>query len=140
MFGLFKSGKKSGKPKILIVDDEPDYITTIQQHLEWSNYQTAVAVNGQEGLEKAASEKPDLILLDTSMPIMNGHDTLERMSKDPQLKNIPVIMVTAACEMDDIATASSFGVVDYIAKPFDFAELKEKIANALAGKKALSGV
>jgi response regulator of citrate/malate metabolism len=49
-------------------------------------------------------------------------------------------MVTAACEMDDIATASSFGVVDYIAKPFDFAELKEKIASALAGKKALSGV
>ncbi len=140
MFGLFKSGKKSGKPKILIVDDEPDYVATIQQHLEWSNYKTAVAVNGQEGLEKAASEKPDLILLDTSMPIMNGHDTLERMSKDPQLKNIPVIMVTAACEMDDIATASSFGVVDYIAKPFDFAELKEKVANALAGKKALSGV
>jgi CheY-like chemotaxis protein len=140
MFGLFKSGKKSGKPKILIVDDEPDYVTTIQQHLEWSDYQTAVAVNGQEGLEKAASEHPDLILLDTNMPVMNGHDTLERMSKDPQLKNIPVIMVTAACEMDDIATASSFGVVDYIAKPFDFAELKEKIANALAGKKTLSGV
>ena len=140
MFGLFKSDKKSGKPKILIVDDEPDYVLTIQQHLEWSNYQTAVAVNGQEGLEKAASEKPDLILLDTNMPIMNGHETLENMSKDPQLKGIPVIMVTAACEMDDIATASSFGVVDYIAKPFDFAELKEKIANALAGKKALSGV
>ena len=140
MFGLFKSDKKSGKPKILIVDDEPDYVTTIQQHLEWSDYQTAVAVNGQEGLEKAASEHPDLILLDTNMPVMNGHDTLERMSKDPQLKNIPVIMVTAACEMDDIATASSFGVVDYIAKPFDFNELKEKIANALAGKKTLSGV
>jgi CheY-like chemotaxis protein len=140
MFGLFKSGKKSGKPKILIVDDEPDYVATIQQHLEWSNYRTAVAVNGQEGLEKAASEQPDLILLDTNMPVMNGHETLERLSKDPQLKNIPVIMVTAACEMDDIATASSFGVVDYIAKPFDFAELKEKIANAIAGKKALSGV
>jgi CheY-like chemotaxis protein len=71
---------------------------------------------------------------------MNGHETLEHLSKDPQSKSIPVIMVTAACEMDDIATASSFGVVDYIAKPFDFAELKEKIANALAGKKALSGV
>jgi CheY-like chemotaxis protein len=140
MFGLFKTGKKSGKSKILIVDDEPDYVTTIQQHLEWSNYQTVVAVNGKEGLEKAASEKPDLILLDTNMPIMNGHETLENMSKDPQFKGIPVIMVTAACEMDDIATASSFGVVDYIAKPFDFAELKEKIANAIAGKKALSGV
>jgi CheY-like chemotaxis protein len=140
MFGLFKSNKKSGKAKILIVDDEPDYVSTIKQHLEWSNYATVVATNGKEGLEKAASEKPDLILLDTSMPVMDGHETLEHLSKDPQLKNIPVIMVTAACEVDDIATASSFGIVDYISKPFDFAELKDKIANALEGKKALSGV
>jgi len=140
MFGLFKSDKKSGKAKILIVDDEPDYVSTIKQHLEWNNYEAVVAVNGKEGLDKAASEKPDLILLDTSMPVMNGHETLEHLSKDPQLKGIPVIMVTAACEVDDIATASSFGVVDYIAKPFDFAELKEKIANALEGKKSLSGV
>jgi CheY-like chemotaxis protein len=140
MFGLFKTGKKAGQAKILIVDDEPDYLSTIQHHLEWANYLTVVAVNGKEGLEKAASEKPDLILLDTSMPVMNGHETLEHLSKDPELKNIPVIMVTAACEVDDIATASSFGIVDYIAKPFDFAELKEKIANALEGKKSLSGV
>jgi len=140
MFGLFKSNKKAGNAKILIVDDEPDYVSTIQHHLEWSNYRTVVATNGKEGLEKAASEKPDLILLDTNMPVMNGHETLEQMSKDPQLKNIPVIMVTAACEVDDIATASSFGIVDYIAKPFDFAELKEKIANALEGKKSLSNV
>jgi adenylate cyclase len=140
MFGLFKSGKKTGKARILIVDDEPDFVSTIQHHLEWCNYQTIVAVNGKEGLEKAAAEKPDLILLDTSMPVMNGHETLENMSKNPQLKNIPVIMVTAACEVDDIATASSFGIVDYIAKPFDFAELKEKIANALEGKKSLSHV
>jgi CheY-like chemotaxis protein len=140
MFGLFKTGKKSGKVKILIVDDEPDFVSTIQHHLEWSNYQTVIATNGKEGLEKAASEKPDVILLDTSMPVMNGHETLEHLSKDPQLKSIPVIMVTAACEMDDIATASSFGIADYIAKPFDFAELKEKIANALEGKKTLSRV
>ena len=139
MLGLFKSKKKAGEAKILIVDDEVDYITTIQHHLEWSNYKTVLANNGKEGLEKAASEKPDLILLDTSMPVMNGHETLEHLSRDPQLKEIPVIMVTAACEVDDIATASSFGIVDYIAKPFDFTELKEKIANALAGKKALSG-
>jgi CheY-like chemotaxis protein len=140
MFGLFKSVKKSGKAKILIVDDEQDYVTTIQHHLEWANYQTVVASNGKEGLEKAASEKPDLILLDTSMPVMNGHETLEYLSRDPQLKSIPVIMVTAACEVDDIATASSYGIADYIAKPFDFAQLKEKIAGALEGKKSLSNV
>jgi CheY-like chemotaxis protein len=140
MFGLFKSGKKSGKVKILIVDDEPDYVSTIQHHLEWANYTTVVATNGKEGLEKAASEKPDLILLDTSMPVMDGHEMLEYLSKDPQLKNIPVIMVTAACEVDDIATASSYGISDYIAKPFNFTELKEKIAAALKGKKVLSGI
>ncbi|MBN2019696.1 MAG: response regulator [Sedimentisphaerales bacterium] len=140
MFGLFKSGKKTGKVKILLVDDEPDFVSTIKHHLEWANYEVVVANNGQEGLEKAASDKPDLILLDTNMPVMNGHDMLESLSKDPQMKNLPVIMVTAACEVDDIATASSFGIVDYIAKPFDFAELKEKIASSLEGKKHLSGV
>jgi len=138
MFGLFKSKKKSGKVKILIIDDEPDFVSTIRHHLEWSQYQTVAAANGKEGLEKAGSERPDIILLDTSMPVMNGHETLEHLSRDPQLRNIPVIMVTAACEMDDIATASSYGIVDYIAKPFDFTELKEKIANALEGSKALS--
>jgi adenylate cyclase len=140
MFGLFKSGKKSGKVKILIVDDEQDYVNTIQHHLEWANFQTVIASNGKEGLEKAASEKPDLILLDTNMPVMNGHETLEHLSKDPQLKSIPVIMVTAACEVDDIAAASSYGITDYIAKPFDFTELKDKIASALEGKKNLSSV
>ena len=138
MFGLFKSGKKTGKVKILLVDDEPDYVSTIKHHLEWANFEVVVANNGQEGLEKAASEKPDLILLDTSMPVMNGHETLEHLSGDQELKSIPVIMVTAACEVDDIATASSFGIVDYISKPFDFADLKEKIASALEGKKALN--
>ncbi len=140
MFGLFKSKNKAGHAKILIIDDEPDYVSTIQHHLEWSNYRTVVASNGKEGLEKAASENPDLILLDTSMPVMDGHETLEHLSSDPELKNIPVIMVTAACEMDDIATASSYGVTDYIAKPFDFAELREKISKALEKSKAPSGV
>jgi len=138
MFGLFKTKNKTAGVRILIVDDEPDYVETIKHHLEWSRYETITAGNGKEGLEKAAGEKPDLILLDTSMPVMNGHEMLEQLAKKPELKGIPVIMVTAACEMDDIATASSYGIVDYISKPFDFTELKEKISNALE-KKVLSG-
>ena len=128
------------KPRVLIVDDDIEITELLEDTLVSSGCCPITTYNGKDALEKAENEIPDLILLDTNMPIMNGHETLEHMSKDPQLKNIPVIMVTAACEMDDIATASSFGVVDYIAKPFDFTELKEKIANALAGKKALSGV
>jgi len=136
MFGLFKSKKQSNHAKILVVDDEQDFVTTIQHHLEWAQYEVATACNGKEGLEKAASEKPDLILLDTNMPVMNGHQMLEQLRKNPDFVNVPVIMVTAACEMDDIAAASSFGIADYIAKPFDFSDLKEKISAALEGKKA----
>ncbi len=136
MFGLFKPKKKSERPKILIVDDEPDYITAIQCRLEWSHYDVITASNGQEGLEKVTSERPDLVLLDTNMPVMNGHEVLERLKQHQELKNIPVIMVTALCEAQDVAKASSYGVVDYVAKPFDFSDLVEKIAKALENKVA----
>jgi len=139
MFGLFKSKKQKGNGhKILIVDDEPDYVSTVQYHLKWSGYDVVTAVNGKEGLEKTIIERPDLILLDTSMPVMNGWEVLERLRKHPDAGETPVIMVTARCEVPDIETASSFGISDYVAKPFDFARLKEKIESALEGKKSLA--
>lgn len=140
MFGLFKSKKKPTQAKILVVDDEPDLVSTVQCHLGWCHYEVITATNGKEGLEKAVNEKPDLILLDVSMPVMNGHEMLERLRKHPDLKDIPVIMLTALCEADDIAIVSSYGISDYVTKPFDFAELMEKIANALENKKTLSNV
>jgi len=140
MFGLFKSKKKHAQAKILVVDDEPDYVSTVECRLGWCGYKVITATNGKEALEKAVNEKPDLILLDTSMPVMNGHEMLERLRKHPDLKDIPVIMVTALCEAQDIATASSYGIEDYVAKPFDFTELLEKIANLLENKRTLSDV
>lgn len=140
MFGLFKSKKKSAQAKILIVDDEPDYVSTVECRLGWCGYEVIIATNGQEGLEKAESEKPDLILLDTSMPVMNGHEMLERLRKNPELKDLPVIMATTLCDAQNISVASSYGVVDYVAKPFDFTESMEKIAGALQNKKTLSNV
>jgi CheY-like chemotaxis protein len=138
MFKLFGSKKKSEQAKILVVDDEPDYITTVQCRLEWCHYEVVTATNGQEALEKAASEKPDLILLDTNMPVMNGHEMLEHLRRNPSLKDVPVIMVTARCEAEDVAAASAYGVADYVAKPFDFTELVEKISNALENRRTLS--
>jgi CheY-like chemotaxis protein len=134
MFGLTKSKKKSIAAKILVIDDEPDLVSTVQCRLEWCKFDVVTASNGQEGLEKATSEKPELILLDIDMPGMSGHEVLEHMSNRPDLKGIPVIMCTALCEAEDIAKASSYGVVDYIAKPFDFSELVEKISNVLGIK------
>jgi len=137
MFRWLKPKGKSAPAKILVVDDEADFVSTIQCRLEWCHYKVVTAANGTEALQKAEHEKPDLVLLDTSMPVMDGHQVLQRMRRHPLLKDMPVIMVTALCDPQDIAEASSYGVADYVAKPFDFAELLEKIAHALEGKKAL---
>lgn len=134
MFDLFKSKKNSIPAKILVIDDEPDLVSTVQCRLEWCKFEVVTAGNGQEGLDKAEKEKPDLILLDIDMPGMNGHEMLGHLRNRPGLKDIPVIMCTALCEAEDIARASSYGVVDYIAKPFDFSNLIEKISNVLGNK------
>lgn len=134
MLGLFKSKTKTTRPKILFVDDEADMVSTVETRLKWSDFDVVTASNGKEGLDKAVTEKPNLILLDTAMPVMNGYEMLERLRKNPQLKDIPVIMLTAMCEAQDIAKASSYGIADYVTKPFDFTELMEKISNALENK------
>ena len=131
MFRFFRSKKNSVTTKILVVDDEPDLVSTVRYRLEYCKFDVVTAGNGDEGLEKAASEKPDLILLDIDMPGMNGHEMLGHLRNRPDLRDIPVIMCTAMCEAEDIAEASSRGVVDYIAKPFDFSELVEKISNVV---------
>ena len=134
MLGLFKSKKKSIRARILVVDDEPDLVSTLQCRLKSCHCEVITAVNGKEGLEKAISERPDLILLDINMPVMDGHEMLERLRNHPDLKDTPVIMLTALCEAQDIATVSSYGISDYITKPFDFIELMEKIADALENR------
>jgi two-component system alkaline phosphatase synthesis response regulator PhoP len=134
MLGLFKSKKKTIGATILVVDDEADLLNTIQTRLKWHKFNVLTALNGREGLEIAAEKKPDLILLDNNMPEMNGLEMLAQLRGNPELKNTPVIMITALCEPQDIAAASSFGIVDYITKPFDFADLVEKISQTLDKK------
>lgn len=131
MFGTPKSHKKAGPAKILVVDDESDCLSIIQCRLEWSKYEVITASNGAEGLQIAENEKPDMVLLDTNMPVMDGIEMLERMRKNPVLRDTPVIMVTALCESHDIAAASAYGIADYVTKPVDFTSLLEKISNLL---------
>jgi CheY-like chemotaxis protein len=133
MLNLFKSKLKTKQARVLLVDDEPDLVDTIQCRLEANSFEVITACNGQEGLDKAVADKPDLILLDTSMPVMNGHEMLERLRKHPDGKDIPVIMCTAMCEPQDVARASAYGIADYVTKPFDCTELIEKITRALEG-------
>ncbi|MCP4452060.1 MAG: response regulator [Planctomycetes bacterium] len=119
------------KLKILVVDDEPDLRSTVEYRLKFADCDVVLASNGQEGLAQAAAEMPDLILLDTNMPEMSGHEMLKKLRSTAAIKHIPVIMVTAISEPRDIAAASQYGISDYVTKPFDFAELMEKVQIAL---------
>jgi len=135
MLGLFKQKKKTNaQPKILVVDDERDLVSTVAYRLKFAHCTVVTAGDGREALEKAAEEKPDLILLDTNMPVMDGHETLKALRADPELKHIPVIMLTARSAPEDITAASAYGIADYVTKPFDFSELMEKVQVALNDK------
>jgi DNA-binding response OmpR family regulator len=121
--------------KILVVDDEPDLLSAIEYRLKFADCDVVTASNGQEGLEKAAAEKPDLILLDMNMPVMSGQEMLKYLRADPNLRSIAVIMLTAQCEPQDIEAASLLGISDYVTKPFDFTQLMDKVRAATSERK-----
>jgi CheY-like chemotaxis protein len=134
MFGLFSKKKRA---KILLVDDDSSIVETLKERLELSDYEVVSASNGREGIEKAISHNPDIILLDNYMPVMNGPETLERLKENPKLKEISVIMVTAANRIADIDHADKCGVDDYIIKPFKTHDLILKIEAVIEHKKCL---
>ena len=138
MFGFSGLKKKAEKIKILIVDDEPDIVQTLQDRLEMNGYHIITACNGKEGFEKTLQEKPDIILLDVIMPVMDGFEMLEALRKHPEVGDCPVIMVTARSQTQDITQAKGGGVEDYIVKPFNLSELLEKIENIVEHRKAVT--
>jgi CheY-like chemotaxis protein len=134
MFGLFK--KKGKSKKILVVDDEPRIRETLESRLEMNEYCVLTAQNGSEGLDKAVNHMPDIILLDIMMPEMNGLEMLELLRKNPECDNIAVIMLTARNRKEDIERAESYGIDDYIVKPFDMFNLIRKIDNVFEARSA----
>ena len=137
MFDFFGLKKKTERTKILIVDDEPNIVQTLQDRLEMNEYDVVTACNGQEGLEQAINERPDVILLDVIMPIMDGHEMLEALRKQPGCDDISVVMLTARSQTQDIARANACGIEDYIVKPFDLSELLEKIESVVERRNSL---
>jgi PAS domain S-box-containing protein len=101
---------------ILVIDDDPSARDLLQQLLSQEAYNAIVATSGQEGLRLARVHSPDAILLDVRMPEMNGWEVLTRLKSDPELADIPVIMVTIE---DDLALSCALGAVDYLLKPID---------------------
>ncbi|MDQ1317117.1 MAG: two-component system, OmpR family, alkaline phosphatase synthesis response regulator PhoP [Candidatus Poribacteria bacterium] len=119
------------KSKILVVDDEPDIVETVSFMLQARNFDVITASDGLEGLAKVRTEHPDLILLDIMMPVMDGYEVCTKLRKDKDMKNIPVIMLTARGENEAVIRAHKSGADDYIVKPFSLPTLVSKLNKLL---------
>lgn len=125
--------------KVLSVDDSKVVRTMVARHLKPFGVQVVEAENGQIGVETALAEKPDLILLDVTMPVMDGRQALEALRKDPATKPIPVIMLTAESGKELVVEIAKLGVSGYIVKPFNqetFEKAVSKILGAPGGTDA----
>ncbi|MDX2227851.1 MAG: response regulator [Verrucomicrobiae bacterium] len=117
--------------KILIVEDNEMNRDMLSRRLQRRGYEIAMAVDGAEGLSKAASEKPDLILLDMSLPIMDGWEAARQLKASDALKSIPVIALTANAMVEDKQKALAAGCDDYDTKPVEIERLIGKITKFL---------
>lgn len=117
--------------QILLVDDEPNFVKTVEFFLKAKDYQVTVATDGQEALEKVEMFKPDLILLDIMMPKMDGIEVCQKLKSSEDTFSIPVLMVTAKSQREDIIKAAQSGANSYIVKPFNLLDLVNKIQEML---------
>jgi CheY-like chemotaxis protein len=120
------------RPKILSVDDSKAVRMSLSRLFSPFACELCEAVNGQEGLEVAARERPDLIILDYNMPVMNGVSMLQLLRQDAELRRTPVIMLTTESSAENIATVARLGVRDYITKPFNEELLLSKAARVVS--------
>jgi len=121
------------KKKVLVIDDEPDVVSFLSTFLSDEGFQVFTARNGPDGLEKAAKEIPDLITLDITMPGMSGIEVLTALRRDPQLMDIPVIIVTGVAGFQKLMEYRQVRPPEgFIEKPIDLASLMTSVVKVLA--------
>lgn len=118
-------------PKILIVEDNEMNRDMLSRRLERRGFTVVMAVDGQQGVDMARSEKPDLVLMDMSLPVMDGWTATRTIKDDAELKTIPVIALTAHAMEGDREKAMAAGCDDYDTKPIELPRLLEKIGKFL---------
>src|SRR3954467_1848042 len=117
--------------KILLIEDNKDVRENTAEILALAQYNVLTAINGKEGVEMAQKEKPDLIICDIMMPVLDGHGALHLLSKNEETSSIPFIFLTAKAERSDFRKGMEMGADDYLTKPFDDVELLNAIESRL---------
>ena len=120
---MLKMEELSHRKKILLIDDEPELIKAVDIRLKSIGYEVALSYDGRAGIDKAKEIKPDLILLDLLMPIMDGYSAAKILKDDPETKHIPIIILTASQREDLKTRCRELGVTSFIMKPFETSDL-----------------
>ena len=118
--------------KILLVDDEVDLVETVRFPLEMEGYHVLVSYNGEEALNQARKENPDLILLDLMLPKLDGYKVCRLLKFDERYKHIPILMLTAKTQEKDKVLGMETGADEYITKPFEMDYLLKKVKEYLS--------
>jgi DNA-binding response OmpR family regulator len=118
--------------KILIVDDEVDLVETVRFPLEMEGFHVLVSYNGEDALNQARKENPDLILLDLMLPKLDGYKVCRLLKFDDRYKHIPILMLTAKTQEKDKALGMETGANEYITKPFEMDDLLKKVKTYLS--------
>jgi len=119
--------------KILLVDDEPNILLSLQFLMQRAGYQVTTAADGEQALQRVASDPPDLILLDINMPRLNGYEVCERIRANPGWQGVRILLLTAKGREVEKEKGLALGADDYVTKPFSNQELTDKV-QALLGR------
>jgi DNA-binding response OmpR family regulator len=113
--------------KILVVDDEPELLQLLRYVLEAAGFSVVVAGDGRQALEQVSKEEPDLVLCDVVMPELNGFETVQALRRNPVTRFLPILMLSARGQAQDVQRALDAGADGYITKPFSYRELVAEV-------------
>lgn len=130
---------KSDRPRVLLVDDYPDAREMYSEYLDFSGFEVIEAANGMEALQRAADEAPDIILMDLSLPVMDGWEATRRLKSDPRTANIPVVALTGHALAGISEGARKAGCDAFVTKPCLPEDLVKEIRKVLSAGGAASG-
>ena len=132
MFNLYVTQKTAVMRKILIVDDEPNIVMSLEYTFKKNNFEVFIARDGQEALDILQNQLPDVIILDVMMPLVDGFETLEQIKKNERLQHCKVMFLSAKNKESDIEKGMALGADAYLTKPFSIKKVVEQVNELLA--------
>jgi len=121
----------SGAHKVLVVDDDPVIVRLLEVNFEMEGFEVVTAVDGQDGIDKAKAEQPDVVVSDVMMPKLNGLELAATLKADDATKHIPIILLSAKAQVDDVRSGLDAGADDYVTKPFEPLDLIDRVTKLL---------